>query len=348
MLSSQKKLIKRKGVLKTKRAIKTSVAALLLFAFFFTLSGFTTEVKEKLQDYAEQAIDIAERYLEKSISRDKAISSLKSLEAAVWEETKSDVGDAARDYLDLWVKISVLKDAIMPDEGPKRDSLEFGEEYIPVLINELRVYTPQADIDSNSSTYSTYTNSGNEYKSGASASNKDKEEDSISLAWLYWGLGIFGFVLLTKLIILIKEEAAKDKVKREVRRLQQERAAIAMEVSRTRSLGEYQTYIDNLDGWQFEQFVADWLRFKGWQKVEVTPGSGDFGADIIAYSPDGEKYAIQCKKHDKPIGIKAIQEVVGAQKHYRCECAAVVSTTRYTPAAQQLANECDVLLMNIP
>ena len=340
---------------KTKKVIIASISALLLFALFFTLAGFIAEAKENLQDYAEQAIDIAERYMGKSISRDKAISNLESLEDAVWEEAQSNAGDAARDYLDLWVNISVLKDAIMPDEGSRSNSLEFGEEYIPALIKELRAYTPQADNASNTtsysntSSYSTQTKSSNDDESGASnSSNNEKEESSISPTWLYWGLGVVGFVLLAKLIIFIKEEVEKDKAKREARRLQEERTAIAMAVSRTRSVGEYQTYIDDLDGWQFEQFAADWLRFKGWQKVEVTPGSGDFGADIIAYSPDGERYAIQCKKYDKPVGVKAVQEVVAAQIHYCCERAAVISTTRYTPAAQQLADECDVLLMNIP
>ncbi len=170
----------------------------------------------------------------------------------------------------------------------------------------------------------------------------EQEEGIIGLFKKYWWamcIGLLGGIISS--IIRSKRGSENRKVKRE-------REAIAMAVSYTDSIEEYQDYIDNMDGWQFEKFAADWLRFKGWQKVEVTPGSGDFGADIIAYSPDGERYAIQCKKYDKPVGVKAVQEVVAAQIHYCCEGAAVISTTRYTPAAQQLADECDVLLMNIP
>ena len=52
--------------------------------------------------------------------------------------------------------------------------------------------------------------------------------------------------------------------------------------------------INTMDGHDFEYFCADLLRKNGFDKVEVTKGSGDQGIDIIAFK-DGIKYGIQCK-----------------------------------------------------
>ena len=64
--------------------------------------------------------------------------------------------------------------------------------------------------------------------------------------------------------------------------------------------------MDELEGHDFEYFCADILRANGFLEVEVTKGSGDFGADILA-EKDGITYAVQCKCYDKPIGVKAVQ-----------------------------------------
>ena len=39
---------------------------------------------------------------------------------------------------------------------------------------------------------------------------------------------------------------------------------------------------DLLDGHEFEYYCADLLRKRGFQEVEVTKGSGDYGIDILA------------------------------------------------------------------
>lgn len=38
-----------------------------------------------------------------------------------------------------------------------------------------------------------------------------------------------------------------------------------------------------MDGYQYEKKCAELLKAKGFSKVQVTPGSGDQGIDVIAY-----------------------------------------------------------------
>ena len=66
-------------------------------------------------------------------------------------------------------------------------------------------------------------------------------------------------------------------------------------------------HFDALEGHEFEYYCAELLQKNGFVEVEVTKGSGDYGADILA-EKDGVTYAIQCKCYTAPIGVKAIQE----------------------------------------
>lgn len=104
--------------------------------------------------------------------------------------------------------------------------------------------------------------------------------------------------------------------------------------------------LENMSGYDFERLVAYKLKEAGYTDVKVTPKSGDFGADIIAYS-NGMKVCVQCKKYSKPVGVKAVQEVIAAMSYYNCEAAAVVSTGAYTEQAWDLARRAGVSLMTI-
>src|SRR4051812_22346291 len=42
-------------------------------------------------------------------------------------------------------------------------------------------------------------------------------------------------------------------------------------------------YIDKLGDIEFEHFVAELLKTRGYTQVQVTRGSGDFGVDVIAH-----------------------------------------------------------------
>ena len=102
--------------------------------------------------------------------------------------------------------------------------------------------------------------------------------------------------------------------------------------------------IDNeMTGFDFEKYAGELLNANGFDRIKVTQASGDYGVDIIAYKDD-IKYAIQCKKYSSPVGIKAVQEVIGSKAMNDCHVAAVLTNNTYTKSAKELAEKNGVLL----
>ena len=99
-----------------------------------------------------------------------------------------------------------------------------------------------------------------------------------------------------------------------------------------------------MDGYEFENVCAEYLRAHGFRKVLVTQASRDQGADIIAQRKK-EKYAFQCKYYSTPVGNKAVQEVYAAAAFYGCDCAAVMTNNTFTKGARELAESLGVELM---
>lgn len=79
--------------------------------------------------------------------------------------------------------------------------------------------------------------------------------------------------------------------------------------------------------------------------VFETPTTNDYGADLVLYRY-GKVAVIQCKYHSAPIGIHAVQEVVGAIKHYRADGGIVISNQAFTRQAVVLAQSNHVLLVD--
>lgn len=98
-----------------------------------------------------------------------------------------------------------------------------------------------------------------------------------------------------------------------------------------------------LNGFEFEQFAKNLLIDNNFEKVIVTKSSNDYGADLTALK-DGVKYAIQCKKYSNPVGINAIQEVLGSKSLYNSHVAVVLTNSTFTPNAIKLAETNNVLL----
>jgi restriction system protein len=97
-------------------------------------------------------------------------------------------------------------------------------------------------------------------------------------------------------------------------------------------------------GEEFEHFVSAQLADSGWS-VRHTAGSGDQGADLVAEKP-GLSVAVQCKLYTQPVGNKAVQEAIAAQRYYATDHAAVVSNAAFTKSAIQLARSADILLLH--
>lgn len=97
-------------------------------------------------------------------------------------------------------------------------------------------------------------------------------------------------------------------------------------------------------GIDFERTCARLLEAGGFA-VRTTPTSGDYGADLIA-EKDDLGYAIQCKDTSKPVGVKAVQEAIGARRHYSVDYAVVCASAGFTDAAVELATSNKVVLCN--
>ena len=100
---------------------------------------------------------------------------------------------------------------------------------------------------------------------------------------------------------------------------------------------------DLLDGHEFEYYCADLLRKRGFQEVEVTRGSGDYGIDILA-ERYGVTYAIQCKCYGDSVGVKAVQEAYAGRDYYDCMVGAVLTNQYFTGPAVEAAKKLKILL----
>lgn len=102
--------------------------------------------------------------------------------------------------------------------------------------------------------------------------------------------------------------------------------------------------LQNLSPTEFESACADLLQNEGW-KTQLTMASGDQGVDVIASKP-AKRVAIQCKRYAKPVGNKAVQEVIAGKAFVGADFACVVSNAQFTRSAKELASTAGVLLLH--
>ena len=100
--------------------------------------------------------------------------------------------------------------------------------------------------------------------------------------------------------------------------------------------------VRSMDGARFEVFIADLFGAMG-HRVVLYGGAGDQGVDMIVY-PMGERVAVQCKNHSRPVGNRPVQEVYAGARHHRCVEAWVVAPAGYTRGARDLAKSTGVSL----
>jgi HJR/Mrr/RecB family endonuclease len=102
----------------------------------------------------------------------------------------------------------------------------------------------------------------------------------------------------------------------------------------------YTANVDTMDGLEFEVYVAQLLKTRGYSKVKLTE-KYDLGVDIIA-EKDGVRWGIQVKRHSGLVGASAVRQVVTALPLYKCDRAMVITNSNYTKNAEKLAagNNC--------
>ena len=102
--------------------------------------------------------------------------------------------------------------------------------------------------------------------------------------------------------------------------------------------------IDQLSPFEFEDWVTRFFQSQGYHAY-TTQKSGDYGIDVIA-EKDKKKIAIQVKKYQQAVGIKAVQEAISGANYYDChEAWVITSASAFTTAARNLAEKSHVKLV---
>lgn len=99
------------------------------------------------------------------------------------------------------------------------------------------------------------------------------------------------------------------------------------------------------NGIEYEKYVFEKLAGEGYTRLQLTPASGDHGADILAITPYGQSAAIQCKFYKDKVGQHAVQEAVSARIYYNREIAIVITNSTFTPGAKDFAVKTETRLI---
>jgi hypothetical protein len=99
----------------------------------------------------------------------------------------------------------------------------------------------------------------------------------------------------------------------------------------------------SMRGKPFEVFLKDVFEYLGYD-CRLTAKSGDQGVDLIA-KKEGTKIAIQAKAYQNSVGNESVQQAVAGMRHYGCNQCAVITNSRFTPSAIELArtNNCKLI-----
>lgn len=102
--------------------------------------------------------------------------------------------------------------------------------------------------------------------------------------------------------------------------------------------------ISILKGTSFEEFLGAVFEDLGYA-VDLTPFSGDYGADLILISGE-QKIVVQAKQYAKPVGFNAVKEVHFARTYYSATDAWVIATHGFTQQAIDAAKASDIRLID--
>ncbi|NEP66764.1 MAG: restriction endonuclease [Moorea sp. SIO1G6] len=99
-----------------------------------------------------------------------------------------------------------------------------------------------------------------------------------------------------------------------------------------------------MKGREFKKFMAKLFKQLGYQ-VKRTAATADYGADLVIKK--GEiKAVVQAKIQQGSVGIKAVQEVTGAIGYYQANLGLVITNSKFTEPAKNLAAKTDIMLFD--
>lgn len=102
--------------------------------------------------------------------------------------------------------------------------------------------------------------------------------------------------------------------------------------------------IDRMSGEEFEYYLKLKFRKLGY-KVEITPVTGDYGADLFCFNKN-ETIVVQAKRYEGNVGTAAVQEIVGAREYYEADSCIVITNSYFTVNAYNLAEANEVVLID--
>lgn len=99
---------------------------------------------------------------------------------------------------------------------------------------------------------------------------------------------------------------------------------------------------------EFEAAVADLLARSEFRDVRLCGGSGDLGADIVCLDRRGRTVVVQCKRHAPGIAVGSgvVQRFLGAVTHHGADRGLLVTTSRFTAPAAELAGQHGIELID--
>lgn len=141
------------------------------------------------------------------------------------------------------------------------------------------------------------------------------------------------------------ESAAISTCNSELAAATQELAAVQYRNSKERILQNL--YLRNWKSYrdvEFEQFLEEVLNVQGYT-VETTAITGDQGVDLVV-AKGGDRVAIQVKRYYSSVSNAAIQQAYAGMAHYKCQACAVITNSRFTSSAFELAKSTNCLLID--
>lgn len=117
-----------------------------------------------------------------------------------------------------------------------------------------------------------------------------------------------------------------------------------MRICTAKHIHSSQTSAESMSWDEFEYFVADWLKDRGYTDVQLTEHY-DLGVDIVARK-DGVTWGVQVKHYNGLVGINAVRQVVVALKMYGCDRAMVVTNSTFSRPAIEPARSQGCMLIN--
>ena len=102
--------------------------------------------------------------------------------------------------------------------------------------------------------------------------------------------------------------------------------------------------VDSMDGLEFERYLANLLRKRGYTDIKLTE-KYDYGIDIIA-KKDGLTWGIQAKGYKDLVKAAAVRQTYTAMNRYKCDRAMVITNSVFSNPAKILATDNHIVLVD--